>query len=189
MTPEEKRKQQNKLYYEATKEKRKKEYEANKETFIVKAKEYRTANKEKISQQRKEYREINKDKLNEYVKNRRKNDNLFKLKMNLRNLVRNIINNKGYKKITKTELILGCSFNDFKEHIESKFESWMNWDNYGNPKDGIFEPNKTWDYDHIVPINDGVTETELMKLNHYTNIQPLCSYHNRFVKKANSEVK
>ena len=59
----------------------------------------------------------------------------------------------------------------------------MNWDNYGNPKDGIFEINKTWDIDHIIPTNDATNETELINLNHYTNLRPLCSYTNRWIKR------
>ena len=58
----------------------------------------------------------------------------------------------------------------------------MNWDNYGNPKDGIYAPNKTWDIDHIIPTSSAITEEDLLKLNHFTNLQPLCSYFNRFIK-------
>jgi len=61
----------------------------------------------------------------------------------------------------------------------------MNWDNYGNPKDGILEPNKTWDIDHIKPVSSALTEGAIVELNHYSNLQPLCSYHNRNVKRAN----
>ena len=80
-------------------------------------------------------------------------------------------------------MILGCNSQTLKQHLESKFESWMNWDNYGNPKDGVYEPNKTWDIDHIIPLSSAINEEELIKLNHYTNLQPLCSYNNRFIKK------
>jgi len=57
--------------------------------------------------------------------------------------------------------------------------------NYGNPKDGVLEINKTWDIDHIIPISSVNTEQELLKLSHYSNLQPLCSYINRVVKKNN----
>ena len=60
----------------------------------------------------------------------------------------------------------------------------MNWDNYGNPKDGLVEPNKTWDIDHIIPMNNAKTEDDVYRLNHYTNLQPLCSYVNRFIKRG-----
>ena len=61
----------------------------------------------------------------------------------------------------------------------------MSWDNYGNPKDGIFEPNKTWDIDHIKPISYYTNEIELLELNHYTNLRPLCSYENRWIQSDN----
>jgi len=110
---------------------------------------------------------------------------LFKLKTNIRQLIRSTIQAKGHKKSTKSEAILGCTFEQFKEHLESQFEPWMTWDNYGNPKDGIFAPNKTWDIDHIIPVTTALTESDIVNLNHYTNLKPLCSYHNRWVKGAN----
>jgi hypothetical protein len=61
----------------------------------------------------------------------------------------------------------------------------MTWDNKGNPEDGILEPNKTWDIDHIIPLSSCKTEDDVIKLNHYTNLQPLCSYTNRYIKKDN----
>ena len=111
------------------------------------------------------------------------NDPLYKLTHNLRGLVYSALKDNGFKKLTKTEIILGCSFNEFKQHIENQFEDWMNWDNYGNPKDGLFEPNKTWDIEHIIPTSSALTESELIQLNHYSNLRPYCSYANRFIKK------
>ena len=62
----------------------------------------------------------------------------------------------------------------------------MTWENQGNPKDGIIEPNKTWDIDHIVPLSSAKTELELLKLCCFNNLQPLCSYVNRFIKRNNT---
>ena len=59
----------------------------------------------------------------------------------------------------------------------------MNWSNKGNPKDGVYEPNKTWDIDHIIPSSNAETEDDVYKLNHYSNYQPLCTYYNRFIKR------
>jgi hypothetical protein len=89
---------------------------------------------------------------------------------------------KGYSKKSKTFEILGCSHEEFKVHIESQFLSWMTWEDYGNPKDGILEPNKTWGLDHIVPISSALTEEDVIKLSHYSNFRPHCSYDNRFIK-------
>jgi hypothetical protein len=59
----------------------------------------------------------------------------------------------------------------------------MNWNNHGNPIDGIYTINKTWDIDHIIPLSSAKTEEDIIKLNHYTNLKPLCTYYNRFIKK------
>ena len=52
--------------------------------------------------------------------------------------------------------------------------------------DRIYEINKTWDIDHIIPLNSASIEDDIIKLNNYTNLQPLCSYYNRFIKKDKS---
>lgn len=132
---------------------------------------------------RKEYQKNNKEKINLRNKLRRENDVIFKLSENIRNLIKNSIKYKGVKKNTKTFNILGCDIEKFKQHIESLWEPWMNWDNYGNPKYGILESNKSWYFDHIIPKKNGTTEEELIKLNHYTNFQPLCGYYNIKIKR------
>jgi hypothetical protein len=136
----------------------------------------------KIKLTEEEKKEKRKKTAREYVRNKKNNDYLFKLKANIRTLISNSITKFSFKKKSKTSKILGCSFEEVKLYFESKFEPWMNWDNYGNPKDGIYEPNKTWDIDHITPTSNAVSEEHLLELNHYTNLQPLCSYYNRFVK-------
>lgn len=183
----EKKKEADKKWYEENKE-RKRLYdvqyrEQNADIKKSKDKQYYQENKEKIKERVKEYASKNKDKIAEYNRVKRQTDPLFRLKNNLRCLIKQAFKRKGHQKLTKTEIILGCTFDEFKQHIESLWEPWMNWDNYGNPKDGIYEPNKTWDFDHINPMKEGMTEMEVIKLNHHSNIQPLCSYHNRFVKK------
>ncbi len=142
---------------------------------IDKSKEYFQKNKEKRRDAKNLY-------MREYTKEKLKNNLLFRLRVNISRIICNVMKTKGYKKNSKTEFILGCSFEEFKKHIESQFESWMNWDNYGNPKDGILEFNKTWDIDHIIPTSSAKNEEELIKLNHYTNLQPLCSKVNRHIK-------
>jgi hypothetical protein len=60
------------------------------------------------------------------------------------------------------------------------FEDWMTWDNYGKYNGS---EKFGWDVDHIIPKSSATTEEELLKLNHFSNLQPLCSYINRDVKK------
>jgi 5-methylcytosine-specific restriction endonuclease McrA len=51
----------------------------------------------------------------------------------------------------------------------------MTWKNHGKYTGNY---NETWQYDHIIPISNAATEEELIKLNHYSNFQPLCSKKN-----------
>ena len=150
-------------------------------------KNYERYNSDYAKARNKQWYNNNKDKIkdirNRYKKKKYNSDPLFKLKENVRNLVRASLTSIGKKKNTKTEQILGCSFEEFKEYIESLWEPWMNWGNKGNPKNGIYEPNKTWDIDHIIPSSSAITEEDVFSLNHYSNYQPLCTYYNRFIKK------
>ncbi len=151
---------------------------------INKIKKQEIKNKEYHKNYHKEYYKNNREKLIEYgkkyFKDRRKNDILFKISSNIRVLISQVIKKNNYKKNTKTEFILGCSFEDFKLHLESKFQPWMNWDNYGL-YNGEF--NYGFDIDHIIPLSSAKNEEEIIKLNHYTNLQPLCSKINREIKK------
>jgi len=148
---------------------------------------YYNDNREKILKYAKEYRLEHKDRVNECInkskRTRYHSDPTYRLKEVIRKSIRNSLVRNDYSKRSKTHDILGCSFDEFRTHIESQWEPWMSWDNYGNPKDGIIEPNKTWDIDHIIPTSSAITEGELLKLNHYTNLQPLCTYVNRFIKR------
>lgn len=98
-----------------------------------------------------------------------KTDLLYNLKHNITSSI------NQYLKSNKTEAtikILGCSIEEFKVYIESKFEVWMTWDNRGRYTGNY---NETWQIDHIIPISSASTDEEVYKLSHYTNLQPLCS--------------
>jgi hypothetical protein len=64
----------------------------------------------------------------------------------------------------------------------------MNWNNRGNWNGQPKEINVAWDIDHIIPLSTAKTEEEILKLNHYTNLQPLCSYTNRYIKSGNYNI-
>ena len=38
--------------------------------------------------------------------------------------------------------------------------------------------NETWQLDHIEPVSNASTIEDVIKLNHYTNLRPLCSKKN-----------
>ncbi len=165
------------------KEKRHTEYLKNKNKENEKSKEWYGKNKVKISEYRKEYLKENPiDKHERNTKRKEKfiSDKLYKLTHNIRGLVWNAFKNKGYKKNCKTAGILGCSFEELKIYIENKFESWMTWDNYG-VYTGNFKEH--WQIDHIIPLASAKTEEDIIRLNHYTNLQPLDSYINQKIKR------
>jgi hypothetical protein len=159
-------------------------YKNNREEIKLKSNLYYENNKESKLEYQKEYQKNNKDKRNAYLSERRQNDPLFRLITNVRNLIYNSFYYNGYSKNSKTEELLGCSFEELKEYLESKFEPWMNWDNRGLYS-GEF--NYGWDIDHVIPLSSVSKESDIIKLNHYTNLQPLCSKINRDIKKDNLE--
>ena len=196
-------------YYQRTKDERKlsikgnreRSYNKNKEKENLKSKKYKENNRDRIREYNKiyrlensekcksiskEYRKNNLEKIQdyqrEYLNNRLKNDKLFKLSHYTKNMIRKSFKRNGYSKKSKTYEILGCSFEDFKIYLESKFQSWMNWNNYGLYNG---ELNYGWDIDHIIPLSSASSEEELIKLNHFENLQPLCSKINRDIKKDN----
>lgn len=133
-------------------------------------------NKESISENKKVWRQKNKDKINEYRRNyqkeRLKNDPLFKLKSSIRNRINLSFKRGGFTKKSKTGEILGCSFEEFRLYLEPLFTENMNWENQGE-----------WHLDHIIPVSLAETEEEVIKLNHYTNFQPLWAEDN--IRKSN----
>jgi hypothetical protein len=90
-----------------------------------------------------------------------------KLKRHLQAVMGQIFRHKGIKKDTRTEKILGCSYSFFKAYIEARFKEGMSWENRGQ-----------WHLDHIIPLATAKTKKELLKLNHYTNMQPLWANDN-----------
>lgn len=139
-------------------------------------------NKINILEKSKNYSLLNKDKINNRNKiNYHKNPNI-KLHKNTRKIIHQSLIKNKLLKTSRTIAILGCTIEDFKIYITNKFENWMDWNNYGNPKNGIYQINKNWDLDHIIPISTAKTLKEIIALNHYTNFQPMCSYKNRWIK-------
>ena len=181
---------------EKAKEMFKKHYQNNKETIIQKNKLYRKINADIIRERRKIYRENNstviqsyrennaeiiRKKTKKYVDTRRKLDPLYKLTGDIRTMIGSALRKHNFSKDTNTYNILGCSFEELKAHLERQFEDWMTWENRGKYKKGEF--NYGWDIDHIKPLSSAITENDIIKLNHYTNLKPLCSNYNRYIKK------
>lgn len=168
-------------YYEEVNKEVKREYlkhykEVNKEALKVKNKKYRELNYDKIIKWKetnkdyfKKYRQDNRLKANKYFKKRRDTDPVFRFKNNIRRLILHSFKRgkKNFKKSDKTEVILGCKIEEFISYISLKFTEGMTLENHGN-----------WHLDHIVPLATAKTEEDVIKLNHYTNLQPLWASDN-----------
>lgn len=124
------------------------------------------------------------EKINKYFRAYRakikQEDPLYRVKASIGSRIRGAFKDRSFRKENTTKDILGCGFEDFKNYIESKFEPWMTWENYG-----LYNgtENYGWDIDHIIPIKLAETKEQLIELNHYKNLQPLCSFINRVIKR------
>jgi hypothetical protein len=105
-----------------------------------------------------------------WTKQKRKTDDIFRFKSNVRGLIYSSFKrkvNNDWKKNSKTEDILKCKLDFFKNYIESKFTKDMTFENYGK-----------WHLDHIKPLALAKSEEDVILLNHYTNFQPLWAKDN-----------
>jgi len=183
--------EQRKAYYEANKEKIKAYRESNKEKIKAYCKankqkiaDYQKAryeaNKEKIAEQQKVYREANKQKIADYKKayekQRKKRDPIFRLKLNYRRSCHTAFESIGQKKNNSSLKLLGLkTWQELAEHLELRFYDHpetgekMTFDNHGY---------YGWHIDHIIPLSSAKTEKEIIKLCHYTNLQPLWAEEN-----------
>ncbi|NBO23046.1 HNH endonuclease, partial [bacterium] len=115
----------------------------------------------------------NKSKITEYrtyySNKRRKESNIVKLSENIRRRINVFLSSNKITKKNKTFDIVGCTPQFLKEYLEKKFLEGMSWDNYGF---------YGWHIDHIIPLCMAKTEEEVLKLCHYTNLQPLWGHDN-----------
>lgn len=182
---------------EKLKEKRRLRYEANREKELEQQRIYQKENKDKIKQQRKEYyestKEINKDKekqrrlkskdkKREYDKEYRKKYKKRKLELRkekrkhpmyrinerISDSIRRHLKAHSLLKQGKAwEELVGYSFEELINHLESKFKTGMTWDNYGT----------YWHIDHITPMSwfsfESTEDEAFKKCWSLSNLQPL----------------
>jgi hypothetical protein len=127
--------------------------------------QYRIDNKDHY----RKWRKKNKLHLKQYRKDLRDRDPTFKVACSLRSRISSLIRKSGTKKMVRCTELIGCSINEFRKHLESKFVDGMTWDNYGD-----------WHIDHIFPCSkfDLRLLSEQKKCFHYSNQQPLWKIDN-----------
>jgi hypothetical protein len=175
----EKKKKYNFIYNQTEKRKlynkllKRKNYKKNKEKQL----EYWKKNPEKYllflewkKNYNKNYKKKHKEKILLQRKDRLKKDKDFNMRNVLRSRIYTVLKRKNTTKLESTLTLLGVdNIDTVLNHLKSKFEPWMNWDNHGK-----------WHIDHIKPCASFDLRCPVQQLAcfHYTNLQPLKAIDN-----------
>jgi len=194
----EKEKIRNRKYYDNNFEKENNRhlshYYENWELVNKKQKEYVAKNRDKIAKYNvgylirngdkrrkyaKEYRAKNKEKIRIWQKNHYHENLFYRLKKTISSHVRKLLGSQGFEKNgSRTWGKLPYTAVQLKLHLESLFEPWMTWNNYGKPKNGEI----TWHIDHIIPCAalpfDSMDHPNFLKCWDLSNLRPLCAIEN-----------
>jgi hypothetical protein len=153
----------------------KKRYEEHGEKIRMQSNMWRKQNHEKAREIKRGWQRRNRERLREYEKNRYHKDPTVRIAQNIRTGIRRAIN--GTHKSSSSMELLGCTPEECKKYLESKFQEGMSWDNYGNPNG---DHSDCWHIDHIRPCASfDLTDPEQQRqCFHYTNLQPLWAVDN-----------
>lgn len=174
---------------ECVKEYDKKHYEDNKEVILqeqkVRAstrrdqkaaydKQWRLIHKQELAVRDQLYFQEHKQEILAKQRQRKVNDPKYKLAALLRTRLWTILSNKTLPKKSKLLDYLGCTLPELLYHLEKQFKPGMTWENQGE-----------WHVDHILPLTpeEPITEEEMYKRCHFTNLQPLWAIDN--IRKGN----
>ena len=140
-------------------------YETHKESLKEASKNYQKREKKRVMERKKRY-----------VKQRIKSDSFFRLNRNYRRSCLRAFESISQKKNTQSLKLLGLkTWEELAKHLESQFYNHpdtgeeMTFDNHGF---------YGWHIDHIIPLDSAKTEEDVIKLCHYTNLQPLWAEEN-----------
>jgi len=155
-------------------------YLKTKENHQNNSKKYYSNNKEKVNKKsikwQKTHLESSKLTHNKWAKNNREyfkkwrqnqwdNNPNFRLRITLGNRLNECLKKSKTNKDSNIIKLLGCSLNELKLLLESKFTPEMNWNNHG----------EIWEIDHIKPCAsfDLTDVKQQQECFHYSNLQPL----------------
>jgi hypothetical protein len=166
-------------------------YRKNRERLLKKSREKYHENIEQEHERTKKYKQDNKELIktrrNERARQKRKKDPSFKIRSNVSRSIRDGLKRDGGSKGGLSFLqFIGYSIFALKNHLESNFEPWMNWNNYGvfNLKkwDDQDRSTWTWQIDHIIPqseiIYSSMKDDNFKKCWSLSNLRPLSAKQN-----------
>lgn len=139
--------------------------DANLERF----KQYREENGEKIKLYKKTYQQKpeNKAKRNEKDKQRRKDDETFRIMANIRTRIHNVLKQN---KTDKTDKLLGCNKTQLHSWLSYQLYDDLTWVNYAD----------VWQIDHVVPLAffDMTDKRHQLLAFNWSNLRPLYADEN-----------
>lgn len=111
---------------------------------------------------------------------KRKTDGCYRMRKNMSRLVNIYLHKQGAKsKGVSFFQAVGYTLEQLRSHIESLWESWMTWDNYGPY---VLGGRRAWNIDHIIPqsslLYDSITHPNFIKCWSLANMRPLDSLEN-----------
>jgi hypothetical protein len=108
---------------------------------------------------------------NEYEKNRKKIDPVFAFRRRVKNLIRSSFTGICNPNEKSNFQIVGKTPKELKEHL---FETFLK--NYGRPFE--LKDLSQVHIDHIIPISTAKTKEDVIRLNHFSNLQLLLTKDN-----------
>lgn len=128
------------------------------------------ANKEQIQQRRRVQRDdVQRAKERARRSAKYANNPIFAISARLRSYIANSLAIFGKTGVARpgAKIVLGCTFEEFKIHIEKQFLRGMSWANRSD-----------WHIDHIVPLASASTPDEVLALFHHSNLRPMWANDN-----------
>lgn len=135
-------------------------YQINKARKAVNSRKRYERCKDKMNAQAKDYRATHKDELREYQRDyyhlRKQTDPAFTLRKVISSIIRNHLKKSGGSKNSNSCITkLPFTIEELKIHLDSQFEPWMKWENWGRYDVKKWDDNDPatwkWQIDHIVP--------------------------------------
>ncbi len=147
-------------------------YQGHREKQCAYAAAYRKAHPEQTAAAQLDWCSRNRETLNAGKRRYRKEAYANNVQFRLRSILRSRLQ-KAFEKGTKKGSAvrdLGCTIDEFKQHLENHFYGEMSWDNQG----------KYWNIDHIRPrcSFDLEDSGQFLQACHWSNMQPLTAVEN-----------
>lgn len=110
----------------------------------------------------------------QYMKDKYSNNTNYKLRRLMSNLIRSCVSKNRNSSFLE---YIGYTITDLKKHLESQFEDWMTWDNWGIYNSKTHDINPTWNIDHIIPMSHfnftRIEDPEFLECFALSNLRPL----------------